>query len=213
MLEMKCHRCGADNPPTDKYCGQCGSPLEGPSKRQGTAELVGWLIMVSGLIVLALTALYFVLATTVTLWSTGWGLLVPLNDLFYNISGDGVRWSGLTVGVLLGALGAVIYAWPQIKFPGAPGKGIRALMLIGGTLLVVGAIFGLFPWEIARSYGISNFPYAMGIYSHNYLALVLSGLTCILAGAIWAGWRVRRWNLPSFAASSDNRKTGEGGPH
>lgn len=212
-MEIVCRRCGADNPPTDKYCGQCGRPLEEPSGRQANTELVGWFIMVSGLIILALATLYYVLATTITLWSVGWALLVPLNDLFYNISGDGIRWPGLTIGMLLGALGAVIYAWSRIKITGASGKGIKALMVIGSILLVIGAIFGFFPWEIARSYGVSNFPYAMGIYSHNYLALVLSGLTCILAGAVWAGWKARRWALPSFAASNDTTNAGEDRPH
>jgi len=206
---MKCSRCGADNPSTNLYCGQCGKSLAEPSKLDRSLEAVGWFTMAVGFIALALTAVYYIIMTTLSLWSIGEPLYGAMQPIAYLISGQGLLWPDLTVGALLGVLGLAIYAWPRIQVPGPSGKGIRALVLIGSAIVLIGLIFGAFPQTLYGLYSGETSTIISNTYSGNYQTLVLTGFAFILAGAVWAAWKDRRWRLLS-TAPAENDKVVEG---
>jgi hypothetical protein len=203
-MKMKCSRCGADTPPTNLYCGQCGRSLAEGTKLGRSIEAAGWLTMAAGLIALALTTAYFIIMTTLSLWSIGEPLYIAIQPVAYPISGQGFWWPGLTVGALLGVLGTAIHAWPRIQAPGPSGKGIRALVLIGSAIVLIGAIFGTFPQAFYGLYSGDSSPIVRGIYSINYQTLVLTGFTIILAGAVWSAWKGRSWRLPSTEIAAND---------
>lgn len=81
-MEMRCSRCGADNPPTNLHCGQCGRGLAKGTKLGRSIEAAGWFTMAVGLIALALAATYYILGTVAYMW----GISDPLYDLIFSIS-------------------------------------------------------------------------------------------------------------------------------
>lgn len=201
---MNCSRCGADNPPKDKYCGQCGNALEEPSRLQRTLESLGWLVMASGLIILALTAVYYLIMTVGGIWGIGEGLYAALFPISYPVSGQGWQWPGLTVGVLLGILGIMISVRARGQLPRVSGKVAKSLFLVGGVIVLSGAAFGAFPrffYGLIYESGVS-IQSVRGMYSIAYQALVLTGLALILAGMVWASWKDRRWRIPSASAAA-----------
>ncbi|MDW5563116.1 MAG: zinc ribbon domain-containing protein [Methanomassiliicoccus sp.] len=212
-MEIKCSRCGADNPPTNKYCGQCGKALVEETKLGKTMGAVGWFTMAIGLTLLILTTAYYILLTVMSLWGMGEGMYHFIFPISYPVSGQGFQWPGLAIGVPLGMLGIVICAWPRLHVPGSSGKGIRGLMLIGSALVLAGAIFGAMPQIFYSMYGGENSWIARGLYSTNYQTLMLAGFTIILAGTVWAAWKGRRWGLPSTAIVTDGTADEGNGAH
>jgi ribosomal protein L40E len=41
QMQVKCTHCGADNPSTDKFCGQCGQVLTGPAPTEKSCSRCG----------------------------------------------------------------------------------------------------------------------------------------------------------------------------
>ncbi len=161
--------------------------------------------MASGLIVLALAAAYYVTYIVANLWSAGEPLFRFILSISYAISGQGFHWPGLTVGALLGVLGAVLFAWPRLQVPDLSGKGVRALVLLGSAILLAAVVFGTFQGFIMELlYGrFLDYNISRGLYVYTYQSMALIGFTFILAGMVWASWKARRWRMPLVPVAVD----------
>jgi hypothetical protein len=118
--------------------------------------------------------------------------------------------------VLLGAIGAVLSAWPCLRASDLSGKGVRVLVLLGSAILLAAVAFGAFPgFFMGILYGRLVDPIvARGVYAFAYQSMALIGFTFILAGMVWASWKGRRWRMPWASAAVDRDAADEGtNPH
>lgn len=170
---------------------------------------IGLLLMISGTVILSLAALYHFIPLMTTTDQGWWSAPPSLNSLLgkiFFLFGESFNWPGLTVGALLGILGILIWAWPRVRIPGMSGKGVKAMMLIGGLIILMGAIIGAIPvemWGALAPAGEIPSTTAFGRYSFVYTTLVLTGMAIVLGAAAWASWKGWRWRRPTPAVSEN----------
>jgi hypothetical protein len=190
---LRCERCGFENPEANKYCGECGKKLSIPTKIEKVSGAIGLSFMAIGLVALILASVYYVQGALYMLFNTP--LSTEIIQYVFSLSGEGFYWPGLTVGVLLCVFGIVAYAWPRINIIGRSGKWTKAIVLVGGLLVLAGAIIGTFSMEIESNFLSGESYFRRGTFSYGYLGLVLTGFSIIMIGVLWTAWKQRVWPI------------------